>query len=569
VRRLFALGLVAVVATLATADTTAPPEARALLDKADLAREEGRLEEAAGLYRQAIEKHGLYHKAHAGFLAALRGLGDMAPAAALYSRVCGDHPNSVELKAFRAAALDPADAVDALKALAKNHDENLRVQMELARALNRIGDYRNAERAAKDALKIDADVPLARVLLGDAFFGREIYAKARKEYQQAVDKDPSYVPGQLRLAYALHKSGKSTDGLKVLARLLSDDNLPRLVAGHWILVYIRSDMGKYEEAAQTIDKILTIDKDDPDAIMAKGRLLLRGGKPMEAAKVFGKLIELRKNLSEAYFAQGWAYEKAADAPEIRKKPAERKERLVAAADAYTKCAEIDPGVRPRDSLGFVLLLGNEHADALMQFKRASDIDPKSATTQNNIGLSQDLADNRKVAKQRYEGVLKKIDKDNIRARVMMALSYYLDGSSAKAVKELNTVLKKAPNDDLAWTFLGDVHYDSRKYPKAISAYKKAVEINEKNFFAWYHLGICYDEKKKYEDADRCYRKALEANQSPPPKLLLDLAAINDDDILNNLKDALTFYQLYLELGGTEEWVPDRIKEIEEELKKGK
>ena len=565
-RGFVAFGLVALLATLAAADTTVPPAARAFLDKADLAREEGHLEEAAGLYRKAIEGHGLYHQAHAGYLATLRGLGDMVPAAALYSRLVGEHPNSVELKAFQAASLDPQDAANTLETLAGEHGGNLRVQLELARALLRAGNPRNAQKAAKEALKIDPDSSLGRILMGDSFFARRSYAKARKEYKIAVDNDPSYIPGQLRMAYCFHKMKKSTEGLRILARLLSEDNLPRLVAAHWMLVYIRADMGKFDDAVKAIDKILEIDKDDVDVVMAKGRLLLRARKPMEAAKVFRALTEKRKNMAEAFFAQGWAYEKAADAPEIQNKPAQQKERLIAAMNAYTKCTEMDPTVRPRDSLGFVLLLGEEHAEALTQLKRAADIDPNAATTRNNIGLAQDIADNRKLAKAAYERVLKKIDKNNIRARVMLALSYYLDGSSAKAIKELTAVLKRAPNDDLAWTFLGDVHWDSRKHSRALSAYKKAVDINDKNFAAWYHMGIVYDDRKKDEDADRCLRKALEANASPPAALLLLLGQLNDDDALNNLKDALGFFQLYLELGGTEDWVPDAIKRIDDALK---
>ena len=43
---------------------------------------------------------------------------------------------------------------------------------------------------------------------------------------------------QLRMALCFHKMKKSTEGLKVLARLLAEDNLPRLVAAHWLLSQI-------------------------------------------------------------------------------------------------------------------------------------------------------------------------------------------------------------------------------------------------------------------------------------------------------------------------------------------
>jgi len=201
-----------------------------------------------------------------------------------------------------------------------------------------------------------------------------------------------------------------------------------------------------------------------------------------------------------------------------------------------------------------------------QFKRATDIDPDFAPAVNNLGLAQDMADNRVEAKKRYDLVLKKIDKKNVRARVMLALDLWLDGSAAKAIKELQAALKIAPEDDLAWTFLGDIHYDSRKVSSAITAYKKAVEINDRNFMAWYHMGIAYDDdKRKDEDADRCYRKALEAKPDPPVALVLRLAEINEVDVLNRPKEALKFYQLYVDLGGKEDWVPARIEELKEAL----
>jgi superkiller protein 3 len=279
------------------------------------------------------------------------------------------------------------------------------------------------------------------------------------------------------------------------------------VAAHWLLAFIQVDRKDWDAAVKAMDKVLAIDKDDFQALIAKGQILLLASKPTEAAKAFEQATQVRRDSGLAFFCLGWAHEKAADAPELQ--DAQRKEKLVAAAEAYTKCTEVDPGVRPRDSLGFVYLLTEKHGEAVTQFKRATDIDPDFAPSVNNLGLAQDMADNRVEAKKRYDLVLKKIDKKNVRARVMLALDLWLDGSAAKAIKELQAALKIAPEDDLAWTFLGDIHYDSRKVSSAITAYKKAVEINDRNFMAWYHMGIAYDDdKRKDEDADRCYRKAL-------------------------------------------------------------
>jgi tetratricopeptide (TPR) repeat protein len=571
-RQAAALVVAALLARAATADTTIPAEARALFEKAEIAREEGRLTEAADLYRQAIDLHALYQEAHAGYLAALRGADNLAAAAPLYAALVAKHPESAELRAFEAAAQEPGTASVALAALAAQNPANLRVQIELARAHLFAGHLVDAETALKAALKVEASSAVARTLLGDVYFADAKYARARKEYEGALEVDVSYVPAQLRLALALHRAGSSTDALALLAKLVSDDNYPRLAAGHWLLAIVRADLGKIDEALQSMDRILAAHPGDYDALMAKGLLLLRQKKPVEAAQVFTKAAEANARSGDALFCLGWAYEKAAEAPEIQ--DAARQERLSKAAEAYDKCASMDPGVRPRDSLGFVYLLTNKHAEAMKQFKRALDIDPDFAPAHNNLGLASDMADNRAEAKKRYEQVLAKVDKDNVRARVMLALDLWLDGSASKAIKELEKVVKDAPEDDLAWTFLGDIYYDANKGDSAIKAYKKATEINDQNFFAWYHMGIAYeDDKRRYEEADRCYDKAIQVRADPPAEIFLRLGILNDVDGLDRPEKALQYYQQYVDSGGRVdgdfEWVPGRIEELKEAVGKKK
>ncbi|MHC4135983.1 MAG: tetratricopeptide repeat protein [Planctomycetota bacterium] len=566
-RALFSVALAtALLAALAVANPDIPAPARSEFDKAEIAREEGRFEDATGFYRKAIEFHPRYYAAHAGYLASLRGLGDLSAAQAFYEKLVTQIPNSYEIKAFQAAALDPPEAVAALQRLASENAANVRVQLELGRALLHAGNVRDAEKALKATLKLSADLPVARVLLGDVYFQKGKMTRARKEYETALDIDSSYVPAHLRQALAWHRSNKPDEALKILGSLVSEDNLPRLVAGHWLLGIIRMDLEKYEDAVKSMDRILEIDKDDFQALIAKGQILLMRKKPMAAAAVFAKAAEQRADSSLAQFCLGWAYEVGADAPEVE--DAQMKERLTKAAEAYAKCANVDPTVRPRDSLGFVYLLSQKHAEAVTQFKRAKDIDPKFAPAMNNLGLASDIADNRAEAKRRYEHVLSRIDKKNVRARVMLALDLWLDGSATKAVKELEKALKIQPADDLAWTFLGDIHYDNKKVDRAIKAYKRAVAAREQNFFAWYHMGIAYDDdKRRYEEAERCYEKAHQARVDPPADLFLRLGEINDVEVLNRPEKALQYYQAYIDAGGDKEWVPARIEELKEMLSK--
>lgn len=554
----------ALLTSLLPAQQAVPDAARAAFGKAEIAREEGRLEEAVRLYREALDAAPLYVEAHAGYLAALRGQGDLFPARDFYGKLVGAHPESFELKVFQAAALDPADAVEALQKLAGSREDHVRVWIELGRACLRAGDSRGAEKALKSALKIEPDNRLALLLLGDQEFTDEKYTNARKQYEAALALDPTWGPARVRLALSWFRQEKLDRATEVLDELLSENGLPRMVAGHWVRARILTETGDFDGALKAMDTVLGIDKDDPAALMAKGNILLLQEKPNDAVKVFQEVVKQRANSAEAIFALAWAYEQAADLPE--NSDAQRRDLLLLAAENYDKCTRLDPGVRPRDSLGYVSLRADMYGEALTHLKRAIDIDPEFAPAHSNLGMAHDIADDRASAKKRYEHVLSKIDKANIRARVMLALDLWIDGSAPKAIRELERALKDAPEDDLAWTFLGDIHYDNGKVDQAIRAYKEATECNPKNFIAWYHMGIAWDDdKRRDEDADQCYRKAWECRAVPPAELALRIAIVNDEDALERLEEALKFYQSYRDLGGTEDWVPERITVLQEKL----
>ncbi len=550
---------------VAAADDTIPPQARNNFDKASIAREEGRLGEAATLLRSAIEEHPLYFAAHAAYLDVLRGSGRMSEAPGLYSALLEKNPASFELKVFAAAIKDAPDGRLELATLLAKEPGNVRALIELGRADLIAGDFKEAVKSLKKAVKAEPNLIVGHLLLGDTALRKRRWPTARKAYEAAVQIDPTYAPAHLRLALAWHGQDKTDKALEILGTLLSDENLPRLVAGHWIVALIRAEKEQYRKSIESIDKILAIKPNDLGAELVKSELLMLELDPMGAVKLLTETVKRYPRSPPALFALAWAYERAGDAPELD--AAQKQERWTLSADAYDKCAKMDPGVRPRDSVGFVQLLRGEYKLGEQNFKQARDIDPSFAPAQNNLGLSADIADDRKEAMKRYEIVLKKIDRQNVRAMVMLALDHWLQGSPSKAIQLLKQAVKVDPQDDLAWTFLGDVNYDARKYKDAARYYKTAVEINEKNYIAWYHLGLTYEDNlKKEAEADHAYRKALDAKPADPDlDLVLRLALINEDDRLNRLEDALHFYKLYVDLGGTEEWVPDRITALEEYL----
>src|SRR3990172_12033544 len=66
---------------------------------------------------------------------------------------------------------------------------------------------------------------------------------------------------------------------------------------------------------------------------------------------------------------------------------------------------------------------------------------------------------------------------------------YKQGGPKAAIEKLNEYLKSKPNDDLAWTILGNAYEDLDQNEKAEAAYKKALEINSNGFQAITSMGI--------------------------------------------------------------------------------
>jgi len=554
------LGLLFFCATVSAAPEVSD-EARKRFDAAEVAREQGKLKIAADAYKEAIEASPFYWDAHAGYLSALRGLDDFTGASEFYAGLLKAHQSSLDLNVYAAGAQAPADAYAALKELNNEYQvnsETLRISIEFGRAAILVGEYKNAEKALKAALKVKEHSLTARTLLGDAYLHDGKHTKARKEYEANLVLDSSHIPSLIRVSVCWHRAKKSDRAIASLTKLVAEENLPELVSAHWTLCLIYTELGRIDDAIKTLDTILAIHKENPPALIAKGQLLLDKNQPMEAVKVFEEAVELTKS-PLAHFCLAWAYEVGADAPEVDE--AKQTERLTAAAEQYAKAARGDPGARPRDSLGFMQLRLGEHRDAITQFKRARDIDPGFATASNNLGLASDMADNTSEAMKRYDTVLAKIEKKNLRAMVSLGLDYWLQGRMPKAIKKFKEALKVDPKDDLIYTFMGDVHYDNRKLKDAIRAYKKAVAINPKNFTAWYHMGIAYDVDKKLDDAKDAYKSALDAKPDPPADLWRRYGWVNLD--VKEYDEALKAFKEYIQMVGTDETIEEVIAELEE------
>lgn len=151
-----------------------------------------------------------------------------------------------------------------------------------------------------------------------------------------------------------------------------------------------------------------------------------------------------------------------NAEEKREEEQREKEQALTAWD------HIRRGLRAKDE--------GRNEDAIQEYTKAIEIDPRSAAAYNNRGnVYGDL--------EQYE----------------------------KAIEDYNKAIELEPDDALAYNNRGIIYDDLEQYEKALEDYNKAIELDPGYADAYSNRGVTYKKLKQYEKAISDYDKAIELN----------------------------------------------------------
>ena len=81
----------------------------------------------------------------------------------------------------------------------------------------------------------------------------------------------------------------------------------------------------------------------------------------------------------------------------------------------------------------------------------------------------------------------------------------------KEAEILKSLLKDEPKNVNALVRLGNLYMDAKRFPEAIDAYSKALEVDPSNVDVRVDMGTCYRSSGRSDRAVEEYRKALEYN----------------------------------------------------------
>jgi tetratricopeptide (TPR) repeat protein len=283
-----------------------PVDARALFDAGYLADAQDRNDDAAGLYRKAIDANPKSFEAQVSLGLLLARMGKPAEARpALWAATqleAGAAGPAAKARAWRALAeidtkTDPSQAsIDLLEAL-KVSPETPEDTLTAARLADANGDAAGAESAYRRVLKSDPDSGVAVAGLAHLLIAQKKYPEAEDLLQGALKKTPEDAAMTAQLAAVLVAEDKA-DALPLLQQF--HEKHPKDAAIVRMLAQVEADAGEYAESDQLYMALLTANPKDSDLLAGHGQNLIRLHRYPEALKAFESATAIDETNGDAW-----------------------------------------------------------------------------------------------------------------------------------------------------------------------------------------------------------------------------------------------------------------------------
>ncbi len=169
-------------------------------------------------------------------------------------------------------------------------------------------------------------------------------------------------------------------------------------------------------------------------------------------------------------------------------------------------------------LGFAYFKLNNSNEAIAQYQKAIDINPKDHVAYN--GMGNVYRDNIKDCNKAIEWYSKtlKLKSDNRNANYSIGYCLNSNGNYAEAKSYLKTAIATDPTSAAAYTDLGYSEYMLSNYNEAILQLNKALDLNANSSNALYYKGLVYIAKKDKQNATAIYEKLNSITSSSAQKL---------------------------------------------------
>lgn len=310
---------------------------------------------------------------------------------------------------------------------------------------------------------------IARTALGDKVLAAEDYTEALKHYDSAVDPRNPDSLNLYRRATSLHAVGETDRALSDYGDAIRIDPSNSLAyLGRGVLLATRKR--SYNRAIEDFDKVLVLQPDNVDALIARGNAYSQIGDNGRALTDLDRAIQLAPDNAQAYVIRGLAnnrrgqkqlamqdYETALRyAPRYPQALANRAALLSEEGRYDQAIADLDESIKADSdnpvayyNRGYAWFAKHEYDKALADYDRAIRLEPDMGRAYNNRCLIRAITGKDLVAGLQDCDTAQKLMPLNLDVRDTRGFIYLKLGDLRLAVKEYNDALDVDPNRPLA------------------------------------------------------------------------------------------------------------------------
>jgi tetratricopeptide (TPR) repeat protein len=368
----------------------------------------------------------------------------------------------MNLASFYEASNQWSQAATVLQASEAQVGSSPMLSYRVGRALEHQQQWNDALRQYQKALQADSTFAPALAAVG------HLYLLDRSKTQAAVDILARALALQplpavrLDLATALVRAGKSVDAIPHVEALMQADPsiATKIVAARTYVAADQLDKGlpMYED----VDVGLEAPAND---LLAAGNALTKAKRYDEARGFYTKALEKDEKLHDVHYRLGVLDLFA-------------KNYEAAIANFEKKLAADPKHASSAINLGNASLQLKKNAEALMWYRKATQMAPNSAATWNALGQALS-ADSTAAAQKAFDRALA-VDPNNAAAKRGKAFTYLVVEQYAPAIKLLREATAADPEEPMGWVWLGQALLNSGNHAEARTAYQQALKLDPGN-----------------------------------------------------------------------------------------
>ena len=291
------------------------------------------------------------------------------------------------------------------------------------------------------------------------------FKSAMQRVQAALQKTPNSAPLYL-IESKVYVAQRAWDQAEApLLKALSLD--PNYSAAYELLISTYLAANKLPQAVSQIQTYLAKRPENPQLLMTLGEIYEKQKEPFKARDAYEKLLAKNPEFAPALNNLAYLY-------------AEKLNNVDRAYELARKARELRSDASIADTLGWVLYKKRDYQQAQALFQESAGKLPQNSDVQFHLGMASYMMEQTETARAAFQQALKGTADFEGKEEAQRRLTLLGAESSATfSIEQLESMLKRQPDDPLARLRLAESYEKEKAFAKAAVEYESALKINPK------------------------------------------------------------------------------------------